>query len=291
MTAPAPTPRTSASGLAANAAAAFGFSWGFILVKLVGMPSPVLGFWRLCIGAAGLTATALLLRANWPARRLPVLIAGVFFGAHQLLFITATQLTSVAIVTLVGAAAPLLVALASQRLVGEAVPRALFAYAALALVGVGIVVHANAGDASRSVLGDALAVLNLFVFVGYFLTAKKARQGGVPTLTFTAGMLWVALAVVSPVLALVDFATPDGRQFGLLAVLALGSGNGHLLINWAHNRISAALSSLLLAAVPLLSSVWAHLVLDEPYTWQHVAGMLVFVVALEGGRRAQLRHH
>jgi drug/metabolite transporter (DMT)-like permease len=73
----------------------------------------------------------------------------------------------------------------------------------------------------------------------------------------------------------------------LVGLLALIPGNGHLLLNWAHPRVSAALSSLMLAAIPLLSSIWARLVYGEPYGPRHVVGMLLVVVAIELGRRAE----
>ena len=83
------------------------------------------------------------------------------------------------------------------------------------------------------------------------------------------------------------FDVPTATNFGLLAVLALGPGNGHLLVNWAHRRISAALSSLVLASIPLLSSLWAYLVLGEQFTLRHGIGMVIVILAIEIGRRAE----
>ncbi|MFW6087638.1 MAG: EamA family transporter, partial [Myxococcota bacterium] len=100
-----------------------------------------------------------------------------------------------------------------------------------------------------------------------------------------------ALVTVTPALAFVAPIRPvHGWQWGLVAVLALVPGNGHLLVNWAHARVSAALASLVLAAVPLLSSIWASLLFDEPYGPWHLVGMLLAAAAIEGGRRAEARH-
>jgi drug/metabolite transporter (DMT)-like permease len=60
-----------------------------------------------------------------------------------------------------------------------------------------------------------------------------------------------------------------------------------LLLNWAHRRVSAALAALLLSAVPLLASLWAHLSFGEPYGMRHLVGMLIVAPAIEGGRRAE----
>lgn len=277
------------AGIAAVVLAVTGFSWGFIIVKVIGLPPPVLAFWRLLIGATVLLGVAWMMRVPLPARTPALLFSGLTFAAHQLLFVTATNATSVAIVTLVAASQPLLVGLVSHRIVGERVAPSLLGYALLAVAGVAVVVHANFGHASQSLLGDALAVLNLFAFTAYFLAAKRARSDGAPALTFTGGVLCIACALVLPFMLWWGPEAPNVRQTGLLAFLALGSGNGHLLINWAHPRVSAAFASLILAAVPILSSVWAHLVLDEPYTWRHVVGMLLVLAAIEGGRRVESR--
>lgn len=299
MRGPAPTPSTGTgeadahergAGLAAIVLATTAFSWGFIIVKVLPLDPAPLASWRLAIGTGVLSAVALALRTPWPRLRSAAFVAGVAFGLHQLLFIAATKATSVAIVTLVAAMQPLVVSLVSRRTVGEPVPPALVGCALIALAGVGLVVRANLADPSRSLYGDLLAVANLLAFTGYFLAAKRSRQQGTPTLTLTATFLGVALLVVLPVglLGGGGFAV-GGVEVGLLAVLALVPGNGHLLLNWAHRRVTAALSSLALAAVPLLASIWAHLVLGEPYGWRHVVGMLLVAGAIEGGRRVERR--
>jgi drug/metabolite transporter (DMT)-like permease len=281
------TPREVGAGIAAVILAVTGFSWGFIIVKAVDLPAPIIAVVRLSIGAAVLTIVALVMRLRWPLQWGWVLGAGLAFGAHQLLYIAATKLTSVAIVTLIAAAQPLLVALVSRRVVGEPVSPRLLGCAVLAVAGVAVVVHANLGHDTRSLAGDLLAVVNALVYTTYFLLAKRARMDGAPTVTFTASFMWVAAVVVTPALYFAgEPRLPSAPELGLLVVLALGPGNGHLLVNWAHRRVTAAMSSIILASVPLLSSLWAHLVLGEPYTWRHLAGMALVVLAIEAGRRA-----
>lgn len=75
----------------------------------------------------------------------------------------------------------------------------------------------------------------------------------------------------------------------MIAGLALLPGNAHLLVNWALRRVSAALASLTLLTVPLLASIWAHVVFGEPYGLRHVIGMLLVAAAVEAGRRAELQ--
>ena len=275
--------------MAAIAVAATIFSWGFVIVKYVALPAPVIATWRLLIGATFLTAVAKVIKAPWPTNYPAVIAAGLAFGVHQLLYINAAQRTSIAIVAIIGAMKPLVVTLVARRVVGETVPAAFRLWALVALAGVALVVFANYRDDSRTLFGDLLAVANLFAVTGYLLFSKRARMEGAHTLTFTACMIGIAMLVVAPGLLFVDAIFPtEGWQWALIALLALGPGNGHLLLNWAHRRVSAALLTLVLSLVPLLASIWAHLVFGEPYGWLHVAGMALVILAIEGGRRAEL---
>ena len=279
-------------GVGAVALASAAFSLGFVIVKLTGLPPPIIATYRLGIGVTFLGSVALLLRTPWPQRWRAVAASGLFFAAHQLLYTGATLHTSIAVVTLVGALKPLVVALVSASTVGERVSRGFLGWSLVAVAGVVVVVHAGQGWAGHSLLGDALAVLNLFAATGYFLATKRARVQGAPTLTLTACTQGIALVAVAPSLLFVasgPLPTGGARSWLLLALLALGPGNGHLLVNWALRRLSAALSSLVLMGVPLLASAWAHVVFGEPYTVEHAIGMAIVVLAIEGGRRAEAR--
>ncbi|MFO8075072.1 MAG: DMT family transporter [Egibacteraceae bacterium] len=277
-------------GVAALVLATVGFSTGFPIVKGVDLPASAIAFWRLGIGVAILGLAALALRTPLPRARGPVVVAGLAFAGHQIVFIEATKLTAIAVVTFVVALQPLVVALVSRRAVGERVPPALLGWALVAIGGIGVVLYGTAGDDSRSLLGDALALVNLGLFTGYFLAAKRARAAGAPTLTLTLGFLGVAWLALLPVALLVgDLGPPSARDATWLLVLALVPGNGHLLLNWAHARVSAALASIVLAGVPLLAALWGRLFFDEPFGWPHVIGLLAVVIAIEGGRRTERR--
>ena len=278
------------AGVAAVVVATIGFSTGFPIVKGIELPAATIAAWRLGLGVTVLGVAALLLRAPLPKRPGPIVAAGLAFGVHQLLFVEATKLTAIAIVTLVAAMQPLLVGLVSRRAVGEPVPRALVGWAVLAVSGVVLVAAATWGDDSRSLLGDLLAVANLAAFTTYFLAAKRARNAGAPALTFTVGFLGVAFLAILPIALLGDTIVPIRMlDASLLLVLALLPGNGHLLLTWAHSRVSAAMSSLVLAGIPVLASLWGRLFFDEPFGIYHVVGILAVVAAIEGGRRIEMR--
>ena len=281
-----------ASGVAAVAGASVMFSWGFVVAKGLHLPPPVIATFRLLVGVIFLTALARIRGERWPQRYGAVIAAGLAFGVHQLLYIFATQHTSIAVVSLIAALKPIVVALAARRAVGERVPPALVGWGLVAVAGVAFVVFANPGDQSRSLVGDVVSVINLLAVTAYLLFTKRARLEGTPTVTTTASLFAVALVVVTPGLLFVTPRVPSQPiEWGLILLLALGPGNGHLLANWAHRRVSAALSSIILSLVPLFASVWAYLIFGEPYGWPQALGMALVVVAIVGAHRAETATH
>ena len=291
-------------GLLALVGALLVFSLGFPLVKAIPLPAAGIALPRLLLAAAVIAVAAGVLRHSWPRPTGPVLLAGLAFGAHQLLFIGATQRTSIAVVTLVGAMQPLLVAVLAPVVVGERVRPVVVAWCAVAVGGVALVVLADVDDPARSTGGDLLAVVNLLSFTVYFLAAKRARQAAVPATTLTVTQYLVAAGVVLPAFLLAGSPLPGdpppaaadaavgvgaGATVLLLVLLAFGPGNGHLLLNWAHARTSAALAALVLAAVPLLASVWAAVLYDEPLGAVHVVAAVLVAASVEGARRAEAR--
>src|SRR5690606_31291649 len=103
------TKRSGSAGFAAVLGAASLFSWGFILVKAAGLPPATTAVWRLLLALLVLLAAAGVTGARWPRLTRTVGLAGVGFGAHQLLYMAASQTTSVAVVTLVAALQPVVV--------------------------------------------------------------------------------------------------------------------------------------------------------------------------------------
>lgn len=100
-------------------------------------------------------------------------------------------------------------------------------------------------------------------------------------------MFGLSFIVVTPLALYLGFETPTGDDLTFLLLLALVSGNCHVLLNWAHRKVSVALTALILAALPILASVWAYLFLGEPFGWRHVVGIVLVVAAIEVGRRTE----
>src|SRR6185369_7113911 len=210
------------------------------------------------------------------------LVGGALFGVHQVLFFTAMKATTVATVTIIGALQPVLVLFVAAPLFGESVRRRSIGWAALALVGTMLVVLGSAGSPGASLWGDVLAFLNLFAFTAYFLASKQIRARVGPW-EYVIGMSTVSAVVVTAAAAVArsDLGEPGPKDFALLLTLAVFPGTlGHVLTNWAHAHATAFSISMMLLAVPVVSTTGAAVVLGETLTHLQMLGGAIVLASI-----------
>jgi drug/metabolite transporter (DMT)-like permease len=255
-----------------------------VAAKLVdGVDGLVIGFHRLWIGA--LVTTAVFLASG---RRLSVsllracLPGGIAFAADIALFFSALKLTTVANATVVGALQPALLLVVIGPLFGERVSRSYLGWTALAIGGVAVVMFGSSTTTAWSPGGDVLAVGALIAWTGYFVASKRARLR-LGTLEYLTGLTIVAAAALAPVVLLRGgaLAVPSAEDWAIVVLLAVASGGmGHFLMNWAHPHVPLSHISLLTLGVPVVSTVAATVILDEPLLPAQVLGMAVVILAL-----------
>ncbi|MFN8103692.1 MAG: EamA family transporter [Acidimicrobiia bacterium] len=255
---------------------------GSVVTKLVGAAPMTTVMVRLWLGVPiGLSLWAL--RRRWPTwtslrRCIP---GGVLFGIHVSLFFSALKLTSVANVTFIGALQPVLVLLVAGRWLGEKVTALVVVLSVTAMAGVALIVYGNEA-VPGAVLGDLLAVANIFVWTVFFLYTKRAR-GHVETIDYQATMTVIAAVVVTPVALLLgaDAREIDGLDWLWLAFIAIVPGTlGHLLMNWAHRYVDATVSSLVILGVPVVAAAGAAAVLAEPLSWVQILGGAIVLASI-----------
>ena len=209
------------------------------------------------------------------------LLGGSLFAVHQLLFFIALKLTSVANVTIIGALQPALVLLVAGPMFGERMTRLALGWSMVAVVGTSMVVLGSS-HAESSLIGDLLAVLNLFAFTGYFLFSKQVRGHVAPWdymigMTTVSGLVILLVALASGQ----DFASPSGADWMILMLIAIFPGTiGHFLTNWAHAHASAFVISMLLLAVPVVSSAGAVVFLGESLRGAQIVGGVVVLASI-----------
>lgn len=290
MSIPEPPPqslsrRAHALGLAALLGATFFWSTGGVFGRKAGVSGVVLSFWRMWIATVAMTVVLVVLR-----RRLTLhdirrgAFMGVMFGVNVCAFFITLQYIPVAVALIIGALTPVMALPIAVVFLGERLTPSKV-WCALGAVG-GVVAAVLTAPPStgggHSAVGYVWAVVSLLVWVGYILLSKRARQS-----VGTLQLMWVLAAggaVTVSVIVLVSRAnvgTMHGTGWWWVTMLALGPGLlGHGLFAWAHPRVDASVSSVLIQAEPVLASVVAWVMLGQRVSLWEAMSMLVVIVAL-----------
>lgn len=272
----------SAAGRLAAVAAIVLWSAGNLIVKAVPMAGAQIAFWRVLLAAViyvlilrarGRTLTWQQLKDSAPA--------GIAISLELAFFFVAIKSTTVANATVIGNLAPLVILAFGIGRFGEKVSRLVFSMAAVAILGVVMVVFGSSTQPIWSPFGDVLAVIAMLLFAAYFVLAKSGRAT-VPAFEFQTAV-WVSGTVILAPVAVIDaggVVFPTVEQWAWLALLVAVPGTGHLAMNWAHSQIKLTLASMLTLAIPVLSTVGAAVFLGEPIVGWQILGIGVVVGAL-----------
>jgi drug/metabolite transporter (DMT)-like permease len=200
------------------------------------------------------------------------------------LFFSAIKLTTIANATVIGALQPVVVSVAAAKFFGERIHGRDVVLAAVALVGVVLVVLGASGSPEWSLTGDLLAVGALLAWSAYFIFSKRAKSR-ISSNEYTVGAaLWTG--VINLPLAFIfgqSLAWPTLDSWIGLLVLAFGAGIlGHSLMNWSIQQIPLWISSTFTLLIPVVSASAAWIFLDEPLTALQVVAMGIVLLALTG---------
>lgn len=281
MTEPAPD-GAGLTGLGAVGAAVTLMGIGSVVAKAAEIDGPVLGLHR-AWGAALLYGVVLLAtKGRFTVEKLRrAAPGGLVFGIQLGFFFSAIQLTTVANATMLLALQPVVVLFFFSRRFGETVTRKAWALSALAITGVGLVVFGSVDSPSWSPTGDALAVCALVSWTLYFVFSKRAREH-LSAIEYQSLSLVFSSLILLPI-AVIFSGTLDpgpGKWWWIPAMVAI-PGTGHLLLNWAHSRVSLGLVSQLTLVSPVVSVALAAVVLEgETVNAVQIVGMVLVLGAL-----------
>jgi drug/metabolite transporter (DMT)-like permease len=260
-------------------------AWGFgpLFVRAVDAESSVIVLWRIVLALPVATGVAYLTggRVTWSLVRRAYPTA-VCFALSIVSGFASFQETSIANATLIPALQPALVLLIAARTFGEHRTATEVGAAAVAFAGVAAVVAGGDGG-DRSTYGDALAVVDLLTFTGYFLLAKRVRLDDVHSWSFLAAMFIGTATLVVPWSLLVSdgVVLTRGTDWLLVIGLVLLPGMvGHGFMTWAHHYVDVSVTSMLTLANPVISIAGAWLLFSQSLTVVQIAGGLVVLGAL-----------
>jgi drug/metabolite transporter (DMT)-like permease len=262
-----------------------------IFVKLaVGVPGTVSAFYRVAIAAVALAVpfargqarkSGAKSRPGWRIWALAT-IAGIFFALDLGFWNTSLGYTSAANSTLLANDAPLVVGLGALLLFHER-PRATYWLGlVVALLGMSVIVGWDVLSHTSLGAGDLLALLAGVFYAGYLLATQRIRAK-----MDTLPSLWVASA--TGMILLLAFILVTGQALtgyspnAYIALLGLGLISqlaGWLAINYALGHMPARIVSVTLLGQPVLTALFAVLLLHEILAAHQIVGGLIALAGI-----------
>lgn len=262
---------------------AIGIGFAPICVRMVDIAPVASAAWRLTLAAPILLIMSLASRPSdlfKPDGFGLVLLAGIAFAADLGVWHYSIAFTSVANATLLANLAPVFIALWTLWVLKRRLAMRYWLGLALGIVGAGMLVGANFGQAG-ALLGDGLGLLTALFYAVYQLAVAGAR-GSRDTLSL------MAISTLVSAIALWPFALASGNwwphlvsDWQWLVSLALVShvlGQG--LIAYAFAHLAPAVSSVGLLIQPVAAVIFARLVLGETIVPLQSIGAVIVLAGL-----------
>ena len=251
------------------AAALVGVSFGSIFVRLAAAPALAIALWRMTLASAVVLPAALASGGIRPAtsgRAMALAAAaGGLLALHFGSWMTSLLFTSVANSVLLVNTAPIFVALLSWISGRDRPTSRTWAAVVLATAGAAVITSGGPSDAT-SLIGNLLAVGGALAMAGYLLLAREAQRvlAYLPYVAVAYGtaavVLWAAVLISGT-----QWHSFPPQTWAVLAAMAVVSQLvGHGGYNWSLRHLQAAFVSIALTGEPVLASLLAWWLLDEP---------------------------
>jgi len=258
-----------------------------IWIKLANdVPSPSIAFWRMFISSIFIIPVYFKKRLKLLDKKevLLSIFSGFFLAGDFALWTLSLKFTSVASSVVLVSISPLFIMLFSFVFLGKK-PRAKDVVSvSIAIAGIFLI---GSSDLSlifgvENLTGDLLATLAAASIAGYLMVGQKVRQS-VGTLNYIsilypATTIFLLLPVFFTKSPLLGF---SGNNYLYLAGLGIiPQLVGHTGFNYALKKVPAFVVSLSILFEPVLSIIWAFLLLSEGLTIKQIAGGILVLLAL-----------
>jgi len=278
------------------------FAFSAILVRWAGeAPALTIAVWRTVLAALFLAPIALpvataeirtFTRREWGL----IVAAGVVLGLHFVAFIESLFYTTVASATVLVTTSPIILAILGYVLLGERLARRRVLAVVIGVLGALLLAWGDlGGDATRPLLGNALALaaavlVSVYLLIGRLVRQKRSWLAYLFPLYVVVALTTLAVAAVRGV-PLFGFSPVF---YGLCALMALGpSIIGHGSFNYALRYLPAAVVGLLALMEPVGASILAFVFFGEQPLTLALIGMTLILgsvaVALWPRRARRIR--
>ena len=282
-----PNPLAIAALLIGAAAIAF----APILVRVSDTSPTASAFWRMALASPPLWLWVYASernvlysgRAQWKL----LILAGLFFAADLGAWHWSILFTSVSNATLELNLAPIFVTIGAWLLFGQRVSRLFLMALLFTIAGAGVLIGPNIGHSGKALTGDGLGVLAGLFYACYMLCIKSASKS-----VSTARIMAVSTTVAALVLAPYTWMTAEHflpqSATGWLILIAMAlvvHVLGQSLIAYGFAHLSASFSSVSLLMQPVLATVYAWSLLNEPTGLNQIAGGVIVLLGIYLAKR------
>jgi drug/metabolite transporter (DMT)-like permease len=267
-----------------------------LLIREADAPAMVIAAARLGLASLPLLAIQAVQRAKGIASRpaeddgrwrlFLTLFAGTCLALHFAFWVASVQQTSIVTTVVLVTTQPLFVALLAGHLLGEHAHRDTWLGIALAVAGAAVMVSADAGSGSDTLIGDLYAVLGAVFASGYILAGRRLLAGGLAWQPYVTRLYTIAavLLVAAALLTGESFAGYSTRTYAIFALLALVPQLiGHTAINRSLSYLPAATVAVAILGEPVGATILGAIFLDETPTALQLAGAFLVLAGVYAG--------
>jgi drug/metabolite transporter (DMT)-like permease len=271
------------AALAVTSATFYGLNIGFArLASFAGVSGSTIVFYRVFLMLVLVAAAAMLLRHSLsvaPDERRTMGLLGVTTALVGICYLSSVAFIPVTVAVVLFYTFPILIVLASPWVEGTRLTPPLLGIAALALVGVVMVV----GPAFDRLdwRGLALALTASVMTAAQFFAATRCKKTGV-----VAKVFWIHLLIL-PTAAVVGLAAGElsgpsslGNAPMAVAMTIAGYVLGFILQFLALARISAVVAGIVYCAEPVVASLSSTFILDERLEPMQIVGGVLVLLAI-----------
>ncbi len=267
-------------------------SWGTwsLFLRPTGLPPTVTS--PIIFAVMGLVTLPFALRlpkVTWDRKLVGLLMLNVAFDALNLVtFFAAIDITTVAIAVLSHYVAPIMIALVAPRIDGVTVPGARPA-AAVALVGLVIVLEPWSEPAHGAALGATIGVISAVCYTGNMFVVRRlaVRIGAARAMSYHS---LIAAVLLLPLLFLGEGTAAIAREDVLLlaaGALTIGAGSG-VMFAIGLTRIGSARAAVFVFAEPLVAVAVGALVWEEAlHPLAAIGGLMVLGAGIHVAHKAR----
>jgi drug/metabolite transporter (DMT)-like permease len=259
------------------------FAFGFtgVFAHMAESPGLVVATWRVAV--ATLVLAIPFFRQPESQRRLnralwrQVFIGATFFAMSVGIFHIALDYTAAANAAFLGNMAPISVGVITLVFLKDRLPRLFWPGVAVALAGAALIVFGTSGIGQINT-GDLIVLSNSLVWALYQIITARARVR-ISTLTWVWLVVGISTIYLVPLCLLSGYHLTDYATPTILAMIGSGlvsQAGGFIGYNFALGHISAARVSVVNLLQPVVTAVFAFLLLAEDFGgWRLVGGALV----------------